>query len=973
MARNRLALIPPQPAPGGGAQGYKDALRLSLNNQSMGISSPSDRSLRRNNRSPRSEGDRSPGSVSSSVGTGDGYRFESRRVKSSDRISLTKAMDKSTPPKKPSDGGASRLNGLLIASKSVSALILLIGGVILGALLITGSADWIFEPISQTSPLLSCPTSVEVIGLNSAIDGSSCRVRFSFDSFAAFDSSIKNAFQPYNALVSGDYQCFQRSAYTDCSADALCQVRCYSAGSCAESVGSGSCTDNGFIWGSDYSHGAAPSCTQTIALSGTSYPLVGASISAEPICGASLVVTPAMILTLRGELVGALVIALLVALGLSVKSKVAPAVRTAVTSQKGLMIAKASANELRSVVESRWDSEYAQATKENHATHNGPKFETGSLGGQQLGKKKDGIAQHPAKHFASTSWRYRVRVMQAMMKKRESRVRRNHLFTVSISAVLLLAVTAGLTVLLLSVLPGSYPYNTVIASAGSAATSWTGNVVSIFSPLYTGLPLAPGVWVDALTLTDLVLEFCFLFTAAVVGLRWQPLSSDRELKRLAQTGASEEACLVLMVSAGTCLRSKGRDKLVALVERGLNESKFGAVFVLDMGAGNAPLDDTWKIVSNIDPVAVHYVYLPDNHRRLAHHWLAQVWVPFLHKHGRIGRLFKQMVTVEVDAIGAWSLDAGTANKLLMIADGNVDDSKGSVILLPARCDGIDGITGAWEDARLKTEYYRRMGEAGLTNGLVLSMSPSDSVSIWDRRTVQVTSADPTQIALAAARRRGQVLASGPSGLERVPVHHSIYHLYCAQAERLPNGLSQIKEVFFTLSSLVHGPSLVLKVLITMGPLMGLIGTLLRPLVFGSLLFRDPLGLVCLLITFWVISCVNSALHWFSEWRGGRCKDLGPRSVVATILSYPVYQLYLGCMSLGLMVSGGTFGRTIDQKAKPSLASPRELYPCLPHPEVDWFTCWKTSDASRLSVLSSAVDSPSRSASGLGGGGAEAMV
>jgi hypothetical protein len=131
------------------------------------------------------------------------------------------------------------------------------------------------------------------------------------------------------------------------------------------------------------------------------------------------------------------------------------------------------------------------------------------------------------------------------------------------------------------------------------------------------------------------------------------------------------------------------------------------------------------------------------------------------------------------------------------------------------------------------------------------------------------------------------------------------------------------------------------------------------LVLGSLLFRDPLCLAFLLGVFLVLSWLTQAVSSISQWR--RTKDLASKS--GAILTYPIYQLYLGMIGLGLLISGATFaGAGKSECDSSSTATHRELYPCLPHPDVDWFTCWKTSDASRLSVLSSVVDSKRSSTS-----------
>ena len=879
--------------------------------------------------------------------------METRRIRSSEKISLKSSMDKPVPIKKATDSEG-EVSWFLVLLKAVVAFLLLFAGLVLAALVKTGGVDWIYSPSTGSSPLFSCPSTVELFNSHSAVDGMSCELRFAFSSFSAFDASVKSAFQPYNSRVSGDLQCFQGGVYSDCTSGQACQVTCFSSDPCSVAVGSGSCTSGGLLWGTNYMPSSSDSCSQVISLGGVSYPITGAGLSAEALCGPDPQLTPGMILTLRGELISFAFIALLVMLALYVKTKVAPVVRSSVTSQKGMMIAKSSANELRVLVESKWD---AQTAKDSSA-HNGPVFETGSI----LNKKEQVI--HPAKHFAASSWKYRVRVMHAMLRKRNARLRKLSAWRATLTSLLIVALSFGITLLLLQILPASYPFNTIIASPTSQtnpSSYWSGNIASIFSPLYTGLPMASGVWIDAMTLADVLVEFGLVVLASIVGLRWQSLPSEREDRRLAQIGTSEEACLVLLSSAGTCLKSRGKDKLVSAIKAGLDDLKLGAVFVVDMGPSSAPLDDTWKIAESIDPALVHYVYLPDTNKRLGEYWLSEIWIPFMHKSGRISRLFKQMLVVDLDALdGAESLKSmslGSLNRLLMVADGNIDDNSGTVVLMPVKSN-IPGMTGQWESTRLQSEYYQRMMEVGLSGGLVSTFSPSQSINIVDRRTLEVLApVDPTQLALAAMRKRGKVQISAPSALRQFSVQNTIYEYYRTQSSLTWNSMSLFRELVLNPSSFAHGQSIAMKLFIVLGPLLNLFCLILRPLVFGTLLFRDPVCLACLLVVFWLVSVATNCVHAFNQWRFGRSKDMNLN--FGSLVSYPIYQLYLGTITIGLVIGGATYGRLSDDLVRPCVGSHKELYPCLPHADVDWFNCWKTSDASRLSVLNSAADESPR--------------
>jgi hypothetical protein len=837
------------------------------------------------------------------------------------------------------------MNLFIIALKTILSTALLFCGLTLATLLKTGSFEWLYSMESGTSPFLTCPSTAQIAGTSSVLDGSACELRFAFTSFVSFDSSVRSAFRSNNALTSGGLQCFQGGAYSECSSNQPCKVMCYSAESCSTSFGTGSCTANGILWGSDFpsSSPALESCSQSISLSGIRYNISGASISAEPLCGPDLIVTPGLIMTIRGEIVAISIIGLLVLVSLCVRSKVAPATRHKASNQKGIMIAKASAYELRTAVEAKWDSSVVSPS-------NAPIP-------QRVESKQTAV--HPAKFFAASSWKYRVRVMHAMLRKRKSRLRKAHIAQATLSSILLVLVSMLFSLLLLQTLPDSYPLNVFISSVASEST--TGHIGSIWSMIYTGSPVPPGVWIDGLVVSDIAVEFLMLLVATVAGLRWKPIPPEKELARLSQTGVCEEACLVLLVSAGTCLRTSGKDKLVAAIQTGIRKLKVGAVFVVDMGGSNAPLDDTWKICKSVDPNLVHYVYLPDNNKRLGEFWLSEIWIPFLFKSGRIGRLYKQMLVIDLDSIAITGksinlIEEGILSKLLMLSDGNIDDNCGTVVLMPVK-SSVPGWMGKWESNRLEQQYYQRMMEAATTGGCVTSFTPSGNASIVDRRTLEVLApSDPTQLALAAIRKRGKVQIATPSGLQQLAVHNSLYDFTVEQSRTIPNSLSLIKELILAPSSFTNGQSLLAKLFILFGPILGLAISVLRPLILGTLLFRDPIALFFMFAAFWALSMLTNCMHGFNQWRFGRSKDLSIS--LGSILTYPIYQIYLGALSLGLIVGGATYGRLNDELERPSVGSHKELYPCLPHPDVDWFTCWKTSDATRLSVLNTAVESDS---------------
>jgi hypothetical protein len=371
---------------------------------------------------------------------------------------------------------------------------------------------------------------------------------------------------------------------------------------------------------------------------------------------------------------------------------------------------------------------------------------------------------------------------------------------------------------------------------------------------------------------------------------------------------------------------------------------FGGVFVVDLGSGNAPLDDTWKLIGSIDPVAAHYVYLPDTCKDLATYWTSHVWIPFLYKSGKISRQFKQVLVVDFDTLGGLTgMSIGALNSILLTADATIDG--GSMVLMPVKVASSTPIdfTSSWENMRLYTEYFSRMTETSMTS-LVTKIGAQPPI-IWDRRSVILSN---------SALTRGKTTVSTTSVCEPISIKDTIYEHYREQYETFRVGLSMIKETFFSIQSYTNYQRFSLKLFLITGPILSMVMVILRPFILSTLVFRDPLCLLILFGMFCVLSILVNSVRRIALWRAQRFSVYPTAD--GSLVTYPLYQIYMESVRIGLSLGGCGFGRMKDDMVRPNLNNHKELYPCPPHPEVDWFTVWKTSDATRLSVLSTAIDS-----------------
>jgi hypothetical protein len=567
------------------------------------------------------------------------------------------------------------------------------------------------------------------------------------------------------------------------------------------------------------------------------------------------------------------------------------------------------------------------------------------------------------KALTTGSWKYRVRVMHALLKKGRQISIRTHAKWKLATIILVVGIAVGVTVAILEVYPRTFPSNiivggnSVVASSDGSPWGLAGTTWSISAGLYAYLTpyYVTGTWLDAFVVIDYIIEFFLVFFSLVFGLRWRGLLTEKEKVRLSAVGASAEACLVITLTAGTCATSRGRRRLGEFITKANSELMFGAIFILDLGSQSTPADDTWTVTST----GVHYVYLPEPSRPIGLAWLCHTWIPYLHKQGRIGRLFSHVVAIDYEtapgAVG--TVDLGTLNQVLINADAAHKATHG---LIPVRVDqyGDDTPTlvSGWENMRLQYEFTNRMRELAFTGGLVLSAAPSFPAVIWNRQGVRVFP-DGTDAAKLVTKQRGKFGFHSYSFAKPIPVRNSIYRSYRGFSKTYRDALSQLHEFMFSITSMTHWGSIGLKVFIFLGPVIGMVLVVARPFILGSLLFRDPICAAILLGAMGVLSVVTSVIHSLVSWKVD--KKVSFPSVWGSIFTYPLFQLYMGCMRIGLAIGDGcSFGTMADERIRMTCAATEEVFPCPPHPDVDWFTVWRTSDQGMIRTSNDRLETDS---------------
>ena len=835
----------------------------------------------------------------------------------------------------------------------------------------SGGLDWLL--VDDYYPILSCPETI--LNLNTGDDGRTCGVILQY-SRAAVDMVSAD-----NYLITRCLANYGRNEIS-CKLEYSCDSACMYEG--------GLCPDPGSVPAANYVGQNPVMCDFLSAGARFAGKLECRHIELFPFCDDNYRVTPGSILAMRGLILGALAISVIWFIAELVLRSVDIDLRKETAlghlrQKESLPKIKA---ELRSLIERRWTEQYEASRREScgmfsvsgGSYYGGetPGATTPTGGGNFTPRSGFGAstpgAQHrsalesrnPQRRFGSSAWQRRLAQWKELRNKRSS---------VFKSRVLLRSI--GLNILFLgTILCTMYLIIYISPSKVSGERSIVDSLINNVSIWNIHS------WLDGLIFVDVLLDV-FMFMAACCVVQWPrapvfgkrinqerimhekvehsegtasiSLSLSVEDKHYgeqalefdAEDAFSLESVLKQTMTSDTCL-------LIACHESALTEDKQAAftntlksamrvfppshIFVCDNGNSISPVDATQMVAQSIHP-DINYLYIPEGNKTFAFYWCNRYWIPFLAQCGRVPDFKYALITdddvplpsdlhipheylrlhPEVKAVH-FAITASTpdGNPGLLVRCQDIEYKMAAVHKYfqstMARALSCHGAIGLWERSTLDRVFYDHdtvfHGE-DLYMGLALLRLRDDSVIISCPQTIVPTYAPDTWPMLFRQRVKSWELTS-----------HKKTFTYAFE--------------FLNPASFCHAASLVLKPYF-LQELLTIMLDWLRMFLLAGLLMRDWLGLLLMAALFTSILYFQVIILQFIYLR--QRPDL--RSSFSTVLLFPFYRLggliFRLCALCHNILIYSHERKSIKIGTREDEI--RDVAPCPPHPDCDWFTVW----------------------------------
>jgi hypothetical protein len=352
----------------------------------------------------------------------------------------------------------------------------------------------------------------------------------------------------------------------------------------------------------------------------------------------------------------------------------------------------------------------------------------------------------------------------------------------------------------------------------------------------------------------------------------------------------------------------------------------------------SPVDATQAIAHSIHP-DINYLYVPEGNKTFAFYWCNRYWIPFLAQCGRVPDFRYALITdddvplpvdlhipheylrlhPEVKAVH-FAITAATPNdKPPMIVRCQDIEYKMAAVhkyfqSTMSRAMSCHGAIGLWERATLDRVFYDHdtvfHGE-DLYMGLSLLRLRDDSRIISCPQTIVPTYAPDHWAMLFRQRVKSWELTS-----------HKKTFTYLFE--------------FLNPFSFCHAASLVLKPYF-LQELLTIILDWLRMFLLAGLLLRDWIGFLLMTAVFTALLYFQVIILQFVYLR--QRKDL--RSGFFTVLAFPFYRLggliFRLCALCHNILVYSHERKSIKIGTREDEI--RDVAPCPPHPDCDWFTIW----------------------------------
>jgi hypothetical protein len=859
---------------------------------------------------------------------------------------------------------------LPIFGRTLVLTIALLASVFAAACWSSKGLDWLLANSNGKSPVITCPNAVFTAKIGDGGDFCSMELVWAVDLMAAIRSDpAMNAYCIAPAVTTNPIVC--KLPYS-------CDQAC--------SFGNGVCPDpetvpQVTVYGQDQW------MCNIYSPSGFNRGVECRRIELMPYCDSKFYVTPGAIVAIRGLIFGALLIVLIWFIAEFVLRAVDIGLRkdTAyghLRQKETLPQVKA---ELRALIERRWAEQYEASRRETgmgystagstyggetprmSAAPSGAGTPRSAYGGSQAGGGYRSAleSRNPQRRFESTAWQRRLTQWKEL-KSRKSSVYKSKVFLRSLGLNLLFLGTLVCTMfLIIFISPAKI-------SGGKSIIDTLVDDISIWK-IHS--------WLDALIFVDLLLDvLLFLIACCVVHWPRAPVFAKhkkQEQQRLEEgnAGSSEngtgsislsmsgdeeeldddlddafslESVLKQTMNSDTCL-------MIACHQSTLTEEKEAAftntlkcalkvfppshIFVCDNGNSICPVDGTQAIAQSIHP-DINYIYVPEGNKTFAFYWCNRYWVPFLAQCGRVPDFRYALITDDDVPLPA---DLHIPHEYLRL---HPEVKAVHFAITAATPDGKPPLIVRCQDIEYKMAAVHKYFQSTLSRAL----SCHGAIALWERATLDrvfydhdtVFHGEDLYMGLSLLRLRDDSrIISCPQTIvpTYAPDHWAMLFRQRVKSWELTSHKKTFTYLFEFLNpfSLCHAASLVLKPYF-LQELLTIILDWLRMFLLTGLLLRDWIGFLLMTAVFTTILYFQVVILQFVYLR--QRKDL--RSSFFTVLAFPFYRLSgllfrLCALCHNILVYSH---ERKSMKIGTREDEIRDVAPCPPHPDCDWFTVWQ---------------------------------
>lgn len=410
---------------------------------------------------------------------------------------------------------------------------------------------------------------------------------------------------------------------------------------------------------------------------------------------------------------------------------------------------------------------------------------------------------------------------------------------------------------------------------------------------------------------------------------------------------SLESVLKQTMTADTCL-------LIACHQSTLTEEKQAAfthtlrcamkvfppshIFVCDNGNSMTPVDSTQAVAQSIHP-DINYVYIPEGNKTFAFYYVNRYFVPFLAQCGRVPDFRYALITDDDVPLPA---ELHIPHEYLRL---HPEVKAVHFAITAATPDGKSNMLVQCQDIEYKMAAVHKYFQSTMSRAL----SCHGAIGLWERATLDrvfydhdtVFHGEDLYMGLSLLRLRDDSrIISCPQTI--VPTYAPDYWAMLFRQRVKSWELTSHKKTFSYLwefinpASFCHAPSLVLKPYF-LQELLTIALDWLRMFLLAGLILRDWMGLLIMAAIFTSLLYVQVIILQFIYLRQRR--DL--RSSFMTVVMFPFYRLSgllfrLCALCHNILVYSHERKSVKIGKREDEI---RDVPPCPPHPDCDWFTVW----------------------------------